>query len=81
MPSLSNFVIERQADSTTPVDTTSNAPSILAINGTFMTFALLVVLARIYVRTFMLRTVGSDDYVIMAAMVSQYVYRHITPHS
>jgi hypothetical protein len=71
MPSLSNFIIERQASTTVPVDTTSNAPSILAINGFFMGFALLIVGARIYVRSIMLKTVGADDYVIMAAMVSQ----------
>lgn len=70
MPSLSNFVIERQSDLAVPVDTTSNAPSILAINGSFMGFALLIVGARIYVRSIMLKTVGPDDYVIMAAMVS-----------
>ena len=69
MPSLSSFVIERQTDSTAPVDTTSNAPSILAINGFFMGFALLVVGARIYVRGIMLKTVGPDDYVILLAMV------------
>ena len=71
MPSLSNFVVERQTASATPVDTTSNAASILAINGCFMAFALIIVGARMYVRSIMLKTVGADDYVIMAAMVSQ----------
>jgi len=34
-----------------------------------MSFALLIVGARIYVRSIMLKTVGADDYVIMAAML------------
>ena len=56
-------MIERQANPASQVDTTSNAPSILAINGFLMSFALVTVLARIHVRTFMLKTVGADDYV------------------
>lgn len=50
-------------------DTSSNAPSILAINGFFAGFTLLVVLARLYVRTFMLRSMGADDWLISAAML------------
>jgi hypothetical protein len=55
---------------TGPLDYSTNAPSILAIVGFFDAFALLVVLARIYVRGVMLKTVGTDDYVMMAAMVN-----------
>ena len=48
----------------------SLASSILAINGVFTFVALVVVVLRIYVRAAMLQFVGSDDYVIIAAMVS-----------
>jgi hypothetical protein len=50
-------------------DNSSNAPSILAINGFFAGFTLLIVLARLYVRTFMLRSMGADDWLISAAML------------
>jgi hypothetical protein len=48
----------------------SNAPSILAIEGAFTGTALAVVILRIYVRTAMLKFIGSDDYAIVAAMES-----------
>jgi hypothetical protein len=67
-------MIERQANPTTPVDTASDAPSILAINGFLMSFALLIVGARVYVRAFMLKTVWADDYIMMAAMVCRFLY-------
>jgi hypothetical protein len=47
----------------------SHAPSILAINGAFTGIALVVVVLRVYVRTTILKFVGADDYVIVAAMV------------
>jgi hypothetical protein len=47
----------------------SNAPSILAVNGVFTFIAMVVVALRVYVRAAMLRFVGLDDYVIVAAMV------------
>ncbi len=50
----------------------SNAPTILAIVGVFTGFALLIVALRGYVRAKMLRAVGTDDYVIFAAMVRQH---------
>ncbi|KAH8779133.1 phosphatidylserine decarboxylase [Hyaloscypha sp. PMI_1271] len=53
----------------TPVDTSTNAPSILAINGFFCAFTVIVVLARIYVRAIMLKTFGTDDYLITAATI------------
>lgn len=52
-----------------PLDMSTNAPTILAINGSFTGFTLLVILARIYVRSIMLKTFGADDYFITAAMV------------
>ncbi|KAH6711072.1 hypothetical protein BKA61DRAFT_695010 [Leptodontidium sp. MPI-SDFR-AT-0119] len=42
---------------------------ILAITGSFTAFACLVVMMRLYVRTFMLKTIGADDYVMIVAMV------------
>ena len=48
----------------------SNAPSILAVNGVFTFVALVAVVPRVYVRAAMLKFVGSDDYVIVAAMAS-----------
>ncbi|PMD25802.1 hypothetical protein NA56DRAFT_529236, partial [Hyaloscypha hepaticicola] len=47
----------------------TNVPSILAINGFFCGVALIVVLARIYVRSVMLKTFGTDDYLITGAML------------
>jgi len=68
MPSI--FRLAGDTSSTdTPVDTSTNAPSILAINGFFCGFTVLVVLARIYVRAFMLKTFGVDDFLITAATV------------
>jgi hypothetical protein len=55
-----------------PVDTSTNAPSILAINGFFCGFTVIVVLARIYVRAIMLKTFGTDDYLMLAATVRHF---------
>lgn len=67
-------VYRLDSDSTTSavtVDTSTNAPSILAINGVFCGFTILVVVARIYVRWVMLKTMGTDDYLIAAATVRE----------
>jgi hypothetical protein len=53
-----------------PVDLESQGGTILSITGFFSGFAILVVLARLYVRAFMLKTMGVDDYVMIVAMVS-----------
>ena len=53
----------------TPVDNSSNASSILAINGVFCFLSLIVVLGRLYVRGFMLGSIGADDCLIIAAMI------------
>ncbi|KAH7336337.1 hypothetical protein BKA65DRAFT_552994 [Rhexocercosporidium sp. MPI-PUGE-AT-0058] len=42
---------------------------ILAITSSFTAFACLVVMMRLYVRAFLLKTVGADDYVMIVAMV------------
>lgn len=48
----------------------SNAPQILGVDGFFMALALVTVVARIYVRTVMLKTFGADDYIICISMVN-----------
>ncbi|KAH7317763.1 phosphatidylserine decarboxylase [Rhexocercosporidium sp. MPI-PUGE-AT-0058] len=50
-----------------PIDRSTNAPSILAVNGVFFGFTILVMAARIYVRAVMLKTMGTDDWLILAA--------------
>jgi len=50
---------------------TTNAPSILAVNGGFAGIALVVVILRIYIRSVVLRSIGSDDWVMVAAMVGR----------
>lgn len=50
-------------------DLSSNAPTILAVVGTFVGCAVLVVTARVLVRALMLKRVGPDDYIMIAAVV------------
>lgn len=59
------FELKRRSDPSS----SSHAPSILAINGTFTGLALVVVALRVYVRTKILNFAGADDWVIVAAMV------------
>jgi hypothetical protein len=66
MPSIYKL----ESVSATSPDTSSNAPSILAINGFFCGITVLVVMARMYVRAVMLKTCGVDDYLIFASMVT-----------
>lgn len=62
---------ERQAAPATPeYKDESYAGNLLAIHGTFCGVALLSVLLRLYVRIFMLKSVGVDDYLMVAAAVS-----------
>jgi len=46
----------------------NHGSAILAISGALTGFACLVVLARLYVRSILLKTVGADDYVMLVAM-------------
>ncbi|KAK0111525.1 hypothetical protein ONS95_001879 [Cadophora gregata] len=55
--------------STEPVDRSTNAPSILAVNGVFCGAAVVVMAARMYVRAVMLKTLGIDDWLILAATI------------
>lgn len=56
-------------DPTVPVDRSTNAPSILAVNGVFCGIIVVVMALRMYVRAVMLKTVGVDDWLILAATV------------
>ncbi|KAH8808753.1 phosphatidylserine decarboxylase [Xylogone sp. PMI_703] len=73
MPSLSmaEFLAKEVSNtSDTPtISYKSNADSILAVDGFFMALSAVIVMARIYVRTMMLKTFGADDYIISAAMI------------
>ena len=50
--------------------TENNGPQILAVAGFLMGFGMLVVLLRVYVRIFMTKTMGADDYIMVVAQVS-----------
>ncbi|KFY98300.1 hypothetical protein V498_01565 [Pseudogymnoascus sp. VKM F-4517 (FW-2822)] len=49
--------------------TENNGPQILAVVGFLMGFGMLVVLLRVYVRVFMTKTMGWDDYIMIVAQV------------
>lgn len=51
------------------VDTSTNAPSILAINIVFCAITVIAVSLRIYVRTVILRVTGVDDWLLVIATV------------
>lgn len=52
-----------------PPSNESQGRMILGVSGFFTAFACMAVLLRIYVRVFMLKTMGADDYVMIVAMV------------
>lgn len=65
------FLSERQAAPPTPeYKDESYAGNLLAIHGTFCGLAVLSVILRLYVRVFMIKSVGADDYIMVAAAVS-----------
>jgi hypothetical protein len=70
MSSNSNLIMARQTATDAALDKSTNAASILAINGCFTAAAFIIVIARIYVRTIMLKTFGADDYIIVIATVN-----------
>lgn len=55
------------------VDLEGHGGTILSITGFFTGFAVTAVLARIYVRAFMLKTMGVDDFIMIVAMVSWFL--------
>jgi hypothetical protein len=67
-------VFKLEGDASTATDTSTNAPSILAINGVFCTLTVIVGVLRIYVRSVMLKTFGTDDWFILAATVSYHLF-------
>jgi hypothetical protein len=52
-----------------PVSNDSHGKSIMGITGFFTAFACTAVIFRMYMRIFMLKMVGADDYVMLVAMV------------
>ncbi|CAL3967960.1 unnamed protein product [Diplocarpon coronariae] len=50
-------------------DRSTNAPSILAINGAFCGLAVAIVAVRMFVRAMMLKAVGKDDWLILGAVI------------
>ncbi len=72
---LGSLLVERQTTATPQYKDESNASNLLAIHGTFCGLAILSVLLRLYVRIFMLKSIGIDDYIIVAAAVSAPGYQ------
>jgi hypothetical protein len=66
---LSQLLARQAATSTPQYKDENNSGTLLAIHGTFCGVAILVVLLRLYVRVFMLKSLGIDDYVMLAAAV------------
>ena len=64
-------LLERQAAPIIHYKNESNTGNLLAIHGAFGGTAVLTVLLRIYVRIFMLKSIGVDDYIMIAAAVSE----------
>ncbi|TVY90792.1 hypothetical protein LAWI1_G004212 [Lachnellula willkommii] len=52
-----------------PVSTDSHGARILGVTSFFAAFACTAVILRVYVRIFMLKLMGADDYVMLVAMV------------
>lgn len=67
MPSYFRLAVDEDP---TTLDKSTNAPSILAINGFFCGLTVVVMVMRLLVRSLMLKTVGIDDYIMAAATVS-----------
>lgn len=68
IPVLSQL-LERQSTAPTQYKNEDISGSLLAIHGTFCGAAVLSVLLRLYVRIFMLKSIGIDDYIMFAAAV------------
>jgi hypothetical protein len=47
----------------------NRGPQLVAVNSTFLTASLISILLRIYVRTFMVKAFGIDDWLMVAAAV------------
>ncbi|EHY57271.1 hypothetical protein ABEF92_006049 [Exophiala dermatitidis] len=69
IPGVLSNLVERQAASSPQYKNESNTGNLMAIHGTFCGLAVVTVLLRLYVRIFMLKSLGADDYVMVAATV------------
>lgn len=56
-----------------------NSHEILSITSVFCALAAVVVMLRFYVRAWMLRFVGSDDCIMLLAMVSILLFAYLRP--
>ncbi|KAG9778586.1 hypothetical protein KCU88_g4257, partial [Aureobasidium melanogenum] len=70
IPGVLSNLLERQAASSPQYKNESNTGNLMAIHGTFCGLAVVTVLLRLYVRIFMLKSLGADDYIMVAATVS-----------
>ncbi|RDL41586.1 Uncharacterized protein BP5553_01565 [Venustampulla echinocandica] len=70
MPLSKSIIFGRQEVAAAPLpfpDQSTNGPKLIALNATLMSITVAVVLARLYVRRIMLKTLGWDDVFIIAA--------------
>jgi hypothetical protein len=63
-------LFSRQATAPVYDFTENNASQILGIASFLTAFTLITVLLRMYVRVWMTKTMGTDDYTMVASMVS-----------
>lgn len=62
-------IVARQATTSSDVVNDTTAPHTLAVVGSLTGFATLIVGLRVYVRALVLRRFGTDDYIIVLALV------------
>jgi len=67
-----NMFVKRQGGPLLPVDVSldSHGSMIVGIVSAFTTVACGMIIARLYVRAFMIKTFGTDDWIILVAMAS-----------
>ncbi len=73
IPVLSQL-LERQSAAPIQYKDEDYSGTLLAIHGTFCGAAVLSVLLRLYVRIFMLKSIGIDDYIMFAAAVGDPIF-------
>jgi hypothetical protein len=64
------YLTRQTADFTAPVSSENHGQQILEVAGCFTAAASIVVFARLYVRSVMKKTMGSDDWIISISLVS-----------
>jgi hypothetical protein len=70
IPRLLLLLKRQTSDASAQYKNDNNSGALLAIHGTFCGAAVLTVVLRLYVRIFMLKSLGVDDYIMLAAAVS-----------